>query len=297
MLHYLETVVLELLRLRLLLLQRRRQRTTLHSQASLAHSEVLRDQAQVLVDSFEVFHLLVHAVSILVKVPYFLITWANGVLELFDLVIKHELEFLELLGLFSQGVDVVLLLLDALITLLKFLLLLKDLRLQVLALSNQLLQGLVSLCDLALQFKFGVSCRLKLTLHFSQLGLRLHASIDDFAEVFLVFLFDDVDLVPSFIFDLLSFLLVFFDHLLEFFLEVLELLVFFLLLVLVLLLHLLALLFLPGALLGDHVLELLDLSELKLVELLVLLVILLLLLLKFDFLLVHVVHVRPLQVL
>lgn len=92
--------------------------------------------------------------------------------------------------------------------------------------------------------------------------LGLHASVDDLSKVFLIFLFDNINFVPSLVFNLLPLLLILFNHILELLLKVFELFVFFFLLVFVLLLHLLALLFLPSALLGDHVFELFDLGKL-----------------------------------
>lgn len=139
-LHDLETVIFELFGLRFLFLQRRRQLAALNCKTALAHSEVLGDQSQVLVDPFEILDLLVHAVSVLVKFIDFFVAWSHGVLELFDLVVKHKFEFFKLLGLFSEGVDVRLLFFNALFTLLQFFLLLNNLSLEVLSLSDQLLQ-------------------------------------------------------------------------------------------------------------------------------------------------------------
>lgn len=52
--------------------------------------------------------LLVHLVGFSLKSSDFEFSWGNVPLEVFDLVVKHELEFLELLRLFLELVNVVL---------------------------------------------------------------------------------------------------------------------------------------------------------------------------------------------
>ena len=80
----------------------------------LAHLKVLNNQAQVFVNSVEVLHFLPHLCHLLVE--YFNLSgfWLNFSFQLFDLVVEHEFELLQLLSLALQRTDPVFLIFDCL---------------------------------------------------------------------------------------------------------------------------------------------------------------------------------------
>jgi len=61
-----------------------------------------------------------HLVGLLLQLLDGLTTWPNVTLQLLDLVVEHELELLQLLGLLLQVVDALVLVLDRVLTLLQF---------------------------------------------------------------------------------------------------------------------------------------------------------------------------------
>lgn len=186
---------------------------------------------------------------------------------------------------------------NAFVAFFELLLLLGYLRFIVFACSNQFFQVLIPLRYVTLKLQLSISCRLKISLNLCQLLLGLHSSIDNLSKVLLVLLLYDVDLIPGLVLYLLTLSLVLFNHILKGLLQVFELFVLLLLLILMLLLHFFALLLLPGALLRDHVFELLNLSQLEFIKLLVLLIVLLLFLLEFEVLFMHFVLMGPLEIL
>lgn len=68
----------------------------------MAHLEIVDDQVEVCTDAMEVFDLDLHLVDLLVEGGDVVFARQNVSLQLLDLVVKHELELLELLSLLFQ---------------------------------------------------------------------------------------------------------------------------------------------------------------------------------------------------
>ena len=71
----------------------------------LAHSQVIDDQRQVLVDSTKVFELGAHFVCLLIQVLDLHFAGTNVSLEFLDLVVKNKFELFEFLYLFLEVKD------------------------------------------------------------------------------------------------------------------------------------------------------------------------------------------------
>lgn len=81
----------------------------------LSGSEIINNISQVGINFVIMFKISVHLVCLLLQLGDFKTSWSNISLQLFDLVIQYELEFLKFLGLFLQGVDFLFQLADGLV--------------------------------------------------------------------------------------------------------------------------------------------------------------------------------------
>lgn len=82
------------------------------AQTFLSHTQIINNQHQVLIDPVEVFLLTSHLIGLLVELldDHFLGTDVS--LQLLNLIVKNELEFLQLLNLLLELADLDVLLLD-----------------------------------------------------------------------------------------------------------------------------------------------------------------------------------------
>ena len=71
----------------------------------LADAQAVDQIAQLGIGLVELSQLLVHPVCVVLQVGDFLLSWSDVLFELFDFVIKHVLEFFELLSLFLELVN------------------------------------------------------------------------------------------------------------------------------------------------------------------------------------------------
>lgn len=76
------------------------------------HFQIVNNQIEVVTDSLEVSHFDLHLVDLLMQAGDVVFTRQDISLQLFDLIIKHELEFLKLLRLFLQLDDAEILVLN-----------------------------------------------------------------------------------------------------------------------------------------------------------------------------------------
>ena len=185
----------------------------LHTLASKL--EILDNQAQILIDDEKVFGLIVHLGLLLLQTLNNLHTRSNTRLQLLDLVVEDEFEFLQLLRLLPVLVNLHHFVLDGALALLQLILH----RLDVLLLS-------VRVCDFSVESRVLLRLDLDQVLHLlllvaelvtnqRQLTLLLHALVDLRSQIVLVFFLDDLDLLPSLVLDILTLLLVTLDHLLD----------------------------------------------------------------------------------
>jgi len=192
-----EHVIFELLLEALLLIELGPEILDLVSETLLSHSEIVDDQGQVLVDSVEVSELLSHLVGLLIELLDVELPWPNISLQLLDLVVEHELELLKLLGLLLEVNDSVILVLDGSISFLELTNLTLDLLLEISCILVQVRDLLILHINLLLfAFPFGLGLS-EVVVDESQLAFGLHTLIDDFGELFLVLILQDVDLVPG----------------------------------------------------------------------------------------------------
>jgi hypothetical protein len=98
-------VVFELFNFALLLFENRSQLPLFKNKALLSHSEILNNQTQVVVHALKVLFLLFHLVGLFFEFFDLLSSRSDVCSKLFDLVIKDELEFFELLGFLFQVVN------------------------------------------------------------------------------------------------------------------------------------------------------------------------------------------------
>jgi hypothetical protein len=71
-------------------------------QTLLSHSKIINDQSQILVDTIEMLKLLSHLVCLFIELLDLNFTGSNVTLKLFNLIVEHELELLELLSFLLQ---------------------------------------------------------------------------------------------------------------------------------------------------------------------------------------------------
>ena len=202
-----------------------------------AHLEILNDKLQVLVDSVEVLNFLVHLVCFLVQVADLLLSRLNGTLQLFDLVIQHELELLKLLSLLLQVSDTLLFVSNSVLSFGELTLLTLDLCLQVSHLGLQIRKLGVLLLDLLRELILFASLVLVLSGDFREVSLGLETLLNDSGKLFLVLVLDFIDSFPGIIFNVLTSILVLTQHLVDLRLQALAFVVLLLLLKFVLLLH------------------------------------------------------------
>jgi len=89
----------------------------------LAHSQIIHDKCEILIHTVEVLELLTHLVGLLIQLLDLDLAGSNVTLELLDLVVKHELELLQLLCFLLQVINSLVLITDCCFTLLNFTLL------------------------------------------------------------------------------------------------------------------------------------------------------------------------------
>ena len=118
-----EDVVLELLLEAFLLIKLLPQVSDLISETLLAHSQIINNKCEVLIHTVEVLELLTHLVGLLIQLLDLDLAGSNVTLELLDLVVKNELELLQLLRFLLQVVNSLVLITDCSFTLLNFTLL------------------------------------------------------------------------------------------------------------------------------------------------------------------------------
>ena len=127
----LEDIILELLFVVLLFIQALSEILNLISQTFLSHSEIIHDKSKILIDSVEMLQLLPHDVGLLLELLNFNFSWADISLELFDFVIKNELELLKFLSLLFQVNNSLIFVLDRGLSLTELRLLRNDLLLEI----------------------------------------------------------------------------------------------------------------------------------------------------------------------
>jgi len=98
-------IVFELFNFTFLLFENRSQLPLFKNKALLSHSEILNNQTQVVVDALKVLFLLFHLVGLFFEFFDFFSSRSDVCSKLFDLVIKDELEFFELLGFLFKVVN------------------------------------------------------------------------------------------------------------------------------------------------------------------------------------------------
>ena len=115
-----EDIVLELLLEAFLLIKLLSQVSDLVCETFLAHSQIIHNKCEVLIHTVEMLELLTHLVGLLVQLLDLDLTGSNVTLELLDLVVKHELELLQLLCFLLQVINSLVFITDCCFTLLDF---------------------------------------------------------------------------------------------------------------------------------------------------------------------------------
>eukprot|EP00356_Strombidium_inclinatum_P008187 CAMPEP_0170487790 /NCGR_PEP_ID=MMETSP0208-20121228/6521_1 /TAXON_ID=197538 /ORGANISM="Strombidium inclinatum, Strain S3" /LENGTH=383 /DNA_ID=CAMNT_0010762185 /DNA_START=120 /DNA_END=1273 /DNA_ORIENTATION=+ len=185
----LEDVVLKLLLVALLLVEVLPQVLHFVGETFLAHTEIVDDEGQVLVDTVEVLELLSHLVCLLIEVGDFLLSGANVSLELFNFIIEHELELFKFLSLLLQVDNSLVLILYSSISLLELADLTLDLLFEVVGALEELVQLVVLVFDeLLVVVSLGLLL-LKVVMDQCQVTLGLHTHIDDLGQFFFVLVF------------------------------------------------------------------------------------------------------------
>ena len=141
---------------------------------------------------------------------------SDPALQLLDLVVEHELEFLKLLRLFAILVNLVLLVDNSSFTLMQIVLHLLNVVLLVLRSRNLLAQFHILLFHLRLEAFHHLFVVAIFVTDQSQLTLLLHTFVDFHGKLRLVLLFDSLDFFPGLILNRLTVLLMALDHLLNF---------------------------------------------------------------------------------
>ena len=118
-----EDVVLELLLEAFLLIKLLSQVSNLVCETLLSHSQIIHDKCEVLIHTVEMLEFLTHLVSLLIQLLDLDFTGSNITLELLDLVVKDELELLQLLCFLLQVINSLVFITDCCFTLLDFTLL------------------------------------------------------------------------------------------------------------------------------------------------------------------------------
>lgn len=116
----------------------------------MSHSQIVYNQCQVLVDSVEELELLSHLVGLFVQFLDLKLTWSDVSFELLNLVVKHELELLQLLSFLSKVVDSLVLVIDRCCSLLQLTFLRFNCLLQVISQLVELVKLSLFLLDFPL---------------------------------------------------------------------------------------------------------------------------------------------------
>jgi hypothetical protein len=138
-----------------------------------------------------------HLVRLLIQILYLDLSRSDVSLKLFDFVVKHELELLKLLRLLLEFEYPVVFLLDGLLALQDLLLLRLDLSSYggyLVYLVSEISLRLVNLLNYIVTLEPRV---LEPLLANGQVGLVLHASLDDSCELLLVLLSELVEDLPG----------------------------------------------------------------------------------------------------
>ena len=136
------------------------------------------------------------------------LTGSNVTFEFLNLVVKHELELFKLLSLLLQVVDSLILVLYGVLALLDFTSLRAYLLAERISLLDQICQLLLLLVYILLRLLLLRLSLLVVVGHQRQLGLALHARVDDLGKLLLVLLLDAVDILPRLVLNVLPLFLV-----------------------------------------------------------------------------------------
>lgn len=152
--------------------------------------------------------LLSHLVCLFIELLDLNLTGSNITLKFLNLIVEHELKLLKLLRFLLQIVYSLILVPNRGLSLLYLALLRVDLLDQGVSLLLQIGEFLLLLMYILLCLLLLGLGLLVVVGHECQLGLALHAGVDDLRELFLVLLLDAVDIFPGVVFDLLALFLV-----------------------------------------------------------------------------------------
>ena len=185
----------------------------LHTLALEPH--ISHDEAQVLVDDEEMLGLVVHLRLLLLQALDHLHSWSDSRLKLLDLVVEHELELLQLLGLLAILVNLLLLVSDGALSLVQLRLHLLDVGLLTISGGDLLVQLGVLLLDLLLKVDLVLLSQFEVVLDEGKLTLLLHTTVNFDGQELLILLLDVLNLLPGLVLDHFSVGPVGLDHLLD----------------------------------------------------------------------------------
>jgi len=136
----------------------------------------------------------------------------NFMLKFLDLVIKHKLELIEFLDLFSKLLNLLIFVCDGELTFMQFILKTLNDTLFSVGVLDLLLQLGVLLCDLGVKFPLLRVFEMLLVLDQLKITSLLHTLINLSCQLFLISFFDLLNFLPSLILYFLSIGLMVFDH-------------------------------------------------------------------------------------